>query len=113
MAPKATATAAKALRQCHAEQRAAKEAAGWKFHEELRLDGCLPLVAGRLFRVSGKRGWFKFRSADTTPDGRVQVHCHGPYNVEGTPSASRCVAAHTFWGERVTKVARKVTPARC
>lgn len=86
------------------------EAAGWQFHEELRLDGVLPLVEGRLFRVEGQRGWFKFREARTTPDGLAEVDCFGPYRHDGTLNKAQVGAGafRCFGSHRVTKVARRV-----
>lgn len=85
-------------------RRSIREAAGWEFHEELRLDGRLPLTPGRMFRVSGVRGWFKFAGARTTPNGQTEVDCYGPSNKQGQMYRNhmRC-----FFASRVTKVARK------
>jgi hypothetical protein len=107
---KAASAAVQAIRERVAARRAARLAAGWQFHEELRLAGRLPLVEGRLFRVEGQRGWFKFREARTTPDGLIEVDCFGPYRHDGTLNKAQVGAGafRSFDAVRVSKVARRV-----
>ncbi len=110
MAPRASATSAEPIRQRVADRQATMEAAGWQFHTELRLDGRLPLIEGRLFRVAGQRGWFQFREARTMPDGRIEVDCFGPFRQDGTLNKAQVGAGafRAFYADRVTKVARRV-----
>ncbi len=101
----APAAARKAIEARQAEWRACLESKGFTFHEELRLEGRLPLIRGRMFRIRGSRYWWKFNHGRTVPDGRIEVHCSGPFTKAGTPiqNATRC-----FWSDRVSKVARQV-----
>jgi len=101
-----SAAARKAIQAQHAEWRAEREARGWVFHEELRLEGRLPLTAGRMFRIRGSRYWFRFSSGQTTPDGRIEVLCSGPYTKAGSAIQHN---QRAFWSDRVTKVARATT----
>jgi len=100
-----SAAARKAIQSNIEARRLALEARGWAFHEELRLEGRLPLTAGRMFRIRGSRYWWKFDHGRTVPDGRIEVHCSGPYTKAGNPiqTTTRC-----FWSDRVSKVARQV-----
>ena len=109
-----------------AVERAAKEADGWEFHTELRLDGRLPLIEGRMFRVRGERGWFKFRNAYTLPptwtrprnwgpvdpECRTGIECYGPYTKDGSPVGKGNPPFRAFWSERVSRVARGTQAAR-
>jgi hypothetical protein len=114
MGPRVTEAQVRQAREANAAtdaiKRAAKEADGWQFHTELRLDGRLPLIVGRLFRVAGQRGWFQFREARTMPDGRIEVDCFGPFRQDGTLNKAQVGAGafRSFFGDRVTKVARRV-----
>lgn len=105
MTPKASVRSARALRQAGVERRTRLESLGWSFMDEVRIDGRLPLTVGRMFRVSGIRGWFKFTSAAQRPDGHVEITCHGPCTKAGRviQTNSRC-----FDAARVTRVARSV-----
>jgi hypothetical protein len=107
MSPRVTAKSARLFRAEHAQWRADREAKGWVFHEDLHLEGRLPLTRGRLFRVRGLRGWFKFDHARTAPDGQAEVHCFGPCNKAGVYSRNHY---RTFDADRVVRVARKVLP---
>lgn len=84
-------------RKAHERQRAAKEAAGWRFHERWEGDGHLPLIPGRKLRIRGLRGQFKFVEAVTNPAGvswlTVWRDGHGMRSVDP---------------ERVKSVARQV-----
>lgn len=87
-------------------------AKGYIFHDDgYTIEGRLPLVKGRLFRVSGMRGWFKYEAARTTPDGKVEIDCWQGYDKDGAKNgnalsgASRC-----FCAERISRVARDVAP---
>lgn len=108
--PKPNAASRAALRARHEKYRADKREAGWMFHDDgYTIEGRLPLVKGRLFRVSGMRGWFMYEAARTTPDGKVEIDCYSGYDKDGMKNGgvhmSRC-----FYAERVKRVSRDVVP---
>ena len=64
---------------------------GWEYHEELRLEGRLPLVKGRRFQLQGESGWFIFHSVYFDPrhgeNGIRIINCYGPLTKAGDPKA--------------------------
>ncbi len=114
MGPRPNAASRKAIRERVAAQRADREARGWQFHDELRIDGKLPLTLGRLFRAQGRRGWFQFREARTLPDGRIEVHAFGPYRQDGSINERQLGAGafRAFWAKDVSRVGRKTRGAQ-
>ena len=64
---------------------------GWEYHEELRLEGRLPLVKGRRFQLQGESGWFIFYSVYLDPrhgeNGIRIITCYGPLTKAGDPKA--------------------------
>lgn len=111
MAPRASKKSAKTIQAIGREWKAQKIEEGWQFHSEYKVEGRLPLVAGRLFKVHGIRGWFRFTEARTTPCGVVEIDCFGPYNKDGSPS-KRPAMSRCFTDDRVRSVAREVIPPR-
>ena len=64
---------------------------GWEYHEELRLEGRLPLVKGRRFQLKEIAGWFIFSSVHLDPrhgeNGMRVINCYGPVTKAGDPKA--------------------------
>ena len=64
---------------------------GWEYHEELRLEGRLPLIKGRRFQLEEESGWFIFHSVYFDPrqgeNGVRIIECHGPLTKAGDPKA--------------------------
>ena len=71
--------AMEAIRQETADRKAQREAAGWRFLDELKVAGRLPLTRGRRFQIVGKRGWWRFIMVEVAPSGQVNISCSGPY----------------------------------
>jgi hypothetical protein len=111
MAPKANRKSADVIQTSLHQMKVEKIEQGWQFHSDYKVEGRLPLVEGRLFRVHGIRGWFKFNEARTTPCGVVEIDCFGPYNKDGSPS-KRPAMFRCFTDDRVRSVAREVIPPR-
>jgi hypothetical protein len=74
--------AERAIRQQIADANARREAEGWQFPEELKVAGRLPLIKGRRFQITGKRGWWKFIGTAVSPAGQVTIACSGPYTKQ-------------------------------
>jgi|10_taG_2_1085330.scaffolds.fasta_scaffold69654_2 hypothetical protein len=111
MGPKPSASSRRAIRENLEALIEERKNVGWQYHTELRLESRLPLIAGRLFRVVGVRGWFKFFEARTSPEGIVELDCFGPCDKDGSPSKSGG-QFRTFTSDRVRSVAREVVPPR-
>tara|TARA_R100001530_G_scaffold130542_1_gene101554 strand:- start:684 stop:1061 length:378 start_codon:yes stop_codon:yes gene_type:complete len=64
---------------------------GWEYHEELRLEGRLPLVKGRRLQFKEESGWFIFHSVYLDPrfgeDGVRIIECYGPLTKAGDPKS--------------------------
>ena len=88
--------AANHLRRTRAARQAALEAEGYQFLDEVKIPGNrYPLVPGTRFRITGKRGWGVFRTAQVDPQGRTSVDCTGPHpgssTLKGAPMRVFCV----------------------
>ena len=75
---------------------------GYAHWSEYRIDGKLPLVRGRRFRVSGERGWFVFVDAGSERSGDV-VNCYGPFSKRSTEIHGN---SRSFTADRVAQVER-------
>jgi len=79
-------------------------AKGFAHWAEYRIDGKLPLVRGRRFRVSGERGWFVFVDAGSERSGDY-LNCYGPFTKNSTEIHGN---SRTFTPDRVIKVERSI-----
>lgn len=75
---------------------------GYAHWSEYRVDGKLPLVRGRRFRVSGERGWFVFTDAGRDKAGD-HINGYGPFTKRSTEIHGN---SRTFTPDRVTRVER-------
>jgi hypothetical protein len=82
-------------------------AKGWRFWTEYRIDGILPLVPGRRFRVIGVSGWFVFKYAGRDLSGADYVEGHGPFSRNSTQTSG---SSYSFAVERVRDTERKIYP---
>ena len=80
-------------------------AKGWRFWTEYRIDGKLPLVMGRRFRVTGVSGWFVFQYAGRDAGGNDYVECYGPFTKNSTQTSG---SSYAFAVERVRDTERKI-----
>ena len=71
--------AQQAIRQATADAQARRVAEGWQFLDELKVAGRLPLIRGRRFQITGRRGWWRFTRCAVSPAGQVTISCSGPY----------------------------------
>jgi len=79
-------------------------AKGYAHWSEFRIDGKLPLVRGRRFRVSGERGWFVFIDAGSER-GVDYVNGYGPFTKNSTEIHGN---GYCFTADRVTRVERSI-----
>jgi hypothetical protein len=75
---------------------------GFAHWSEFRIDGKLPLVRGRRFRISGERGWFVFTDAGRDKAGD-HINGYGPFTKKSTEIHGN---SRTFTPDRVAKVER-------
>jgi hypothetical protein len=81
---------------------------GYAHWSEYRIDGKLPLVRGRRFRVSGERGWFVFVDAGSERSGDCfisHLNCYGPFTKNSIEIHGN---SRTFTPDRVIKVERSI-----
>ena len=117
--------AANLIRRNQATLRAAREAAGWQYLDEVKVPGLrYPLEPGTRFRIKGKHAWWAFRTAEVDLNGRTIVHCSGPHpatkTISGAPMRAFClltegpplrVSSMPWAGDirvRITKIQRNV-----
>ena len=79
-------------------------AKGFAYWTEYRIDGKLPLIRGRRFRVSGERGWYVFIDAGCDRGGD-HVNGYGPFTKNSTEIHGN---TRTFTPDRVIKVERSI-----
>ena len=84
-------------------------AKGFAYWSEFRIDGKLPLVRGRRFRVSGERGWFVFTDAGRDNAGD-HINGYGPFTKNSTEIHGN---SRTFTPDRVAKVERRIWTQGC
>jgi len=77
---------------------------GYAHWSEYRIDGKLPLVRGRRFRVSGERGWFVFTEAGRDRGGD-HINGYGPFTKNSTEILGN---SRSFTPDRVTRVERSI-----
>ena len=80
-------------------------AKGWRFWTEYRIDGILPLVPGRRFRVIGVSGWFVFQYAGRDAGGNDYVECYGPFTKSSTQISG---SSYSFAVDRVRETERRI-----
>jgi hypothetical protein len=80
---------------------------GFAHWSEFRIDGKLPLVRGRRFRVSGERGWYVFVDAGRDNAGD-HINGYGPFTKNSTEIHGN---SRTFTPDRVTRVERSIWTA--
>ena len=88
--------AANLIRRTQAATRAAREAEGYQYLDEVKIPGLrYPLEPGTKFRIRGKHAWWVFQSAEVDPQGRTAVHCSGPHpagnTIKGAAMRTFCV----------------------
>ena len=95
----------RANRKSHDENVRSMYTRGWRFWTEYRIDGMLPLVPGRRFRVTGVSGWFVFQYAGRDAGGNDYVECYGPFTRNSTQTSG---SSYSFAVERVRDTERKI-----